>query len=192
LLGYPVAVRVLFAAPPVIAGWLFKLQLGGLHRDRLHELGRVAQPLPRFGLMVWAFHPWAALRRVSQIEGSRLRSVPLTVMDWEGEAVSTPELPGAPRVVPEHPVLLGAPVDVEDEASELDECTEGNAGEEVDARPKAGRTPVPDELYLEGLRKLVAENAGVVPSIREVERRLSIGQERAGRLVIMLSAEPKS
>src|SRR5258707_1371509 len=27
LLGYPVAVRVLFAAPPVIAGWLFELQL---------------------------------------------------------------------------------------------------------------------------------------------------------------------
>ena len=28
LLRYPVAVRVLFAAPPVIAVWLFELQLG--------------------------------------------------------------------------------------------------------------------------------------------------------------------
>ena len=49
LLQYPVAVRVLFASPAVIGGSLFELQLRSLHRTRLHELGRVAEPLPRFG-----------------------------------------------------------------------------------------------------------------------------------------------
>ena len=39
LLGYSVAIRVLFAAPSVIGGWLFELQLSGIHRSRLHELG---------------------------------------------------------------------------------------------------------------------------------------------------------
>jgi Protein of unknown function (DUF2637) len=82
LLHYPVAVRVLFASPAVIGGSLFELQLPSQHRTRLHELGRVADPLPRFGLLVWAFHPIAALRRLSQISASRLRSVPLHVIDW--------------------------------------------------------------------------------------------------------------
>ena len=34
LLGYPIAARVLFAAPSVISGWLFELQLRSLRGDR--------------------------------------------------------------------------------------------------------------------------------------------------------------
>lgn len=49
LLRYPVPIRVLFGAPPVIAGWLFELQLRGLHLNRLHELSRTTRPLPQFG-----------------------------------------------------------------------------------------------------------------------------------------------
>ena len=49
LLGYPVAMRVLFATPAVIAGWLFELQLGGVYEDRMHELGKTGRPLPRLG-----------------------------------------------------------------------------------------------------------------------------------------------
>ena len=180
LLGYPVAVRVLFAAPSVIGGSLFELQLQSLHRARLHELGKTAQPLPRFGMVVWMFHPIAALRRLSQIAGSRLHSVPVTVMDWPGAPVSVHELPGVPAVVPDHAVILAAPVDVEDECAHEDEPR---------TRRKAGRTPVPDELYLGKLRALVDEAGGVTPSARVVARSLSIGQDRARRLIARLKDE---
>lgn len=55
---------------------------------------------------------------------------------------------------------------------------------------RPGRAPVPDELYLERLRELVAEAGGVVPSIREIVRRLSIAQKRSsGWLVGMFLTE---
>jgi hypothetical protein len=192
LLGYPLVGRALFVTPSVLGGWLFELQLGGLHRDRLYELGRVAQPLPRFGLIVWAFHPFAALKRVSRIAGSRLHSVPVTVMDWEGgTVVSMANLSGAPIAMPGHSIILGAPIELEDdhagrEANEMDDCTEEDAEEEVRARRKVGRSRVPDELYVVKLRELVDEAGGVVPSIREVARQLSIGQDRARRLIAAL------
>jgi hypothetical protein len=180
LLGYPMAIRVLFAAPSVIGGWLFELQLSGIHRTRLHELGRVSQPLPRFGLAVWAFHPFAALKRVSQIAGSRLRSVPVTVMDWEGAPASVHELPGVPPEAPDRTLILAAPVE-----------PAGAPPQEEGPRihMRAGRTPVPDELYLAKLREHVEEAGGVIPSAREVARLLSIGQDRARRLLALLQAE---
>jgi hypothetical protein len=180
LLGYPMAIRVLFAAPSVIGGWLFELQLSGIHRTRLHELGRVSQPLPRFGLAVWAFHPFAALKRVSQIAGSRLRSVPVTVMDWTGAPVPVHELEGIPTEAPDRPVILAAQVESADEP--LPE-------KEPRLHVRAGRTPVPDELYLAKLREHVEEAGGVIPSAREVARLLSIGQDRARRLIGMLKEE---
>ncbi len=110
LLHYPVAIRVLFGSPSVIGGSLFELQLRSLHRTRLHELGWVAAPLPRFGLMVWAFHPFAALRRVSQISASRLRSVPVSVINWTGPGAAAGALPGdTPLAVPGR-VLAVVPV----------------------------------------------------------------------------------
>ena len=96
LLGYPVAIRVLFAAPPVIAGWLFELQLGGVHQDRLEERRGTASSIPRLGLLVWLFHPWAALRRTSQIAGSRLRSIPISVADWKAADGVTAEAMAVP------------------------------------------------------------------------------------------------
>ena len=114
LLHYPVAVRVLFASPSVIGGSLFELQLRSLHRSRLHELGRTAAPLPRLGFLVWVFHPLAALRRLSQIANSRLRSVPVNVMDWTG-AGATDALPdGMRRDVPDD-VAAAAPDGQSDE-----------------------------------------------------------------------------
>lgn len=177
LLGYPLVARVLFAAPSVISGWLFELQLRSLHGARVHEMGRAAPPLPRFGIIVWMFHPWAALRHLSRIAGSRLHSVPVTIMDWEGAPVSVQELPEIPAVVPDRAVILVAPVDAG--AHEVEPRT----------RQKAGRTPVPDELYLVKLRELLAEAGGVVPSAREVARSLSIGQDRARRLLAALEKE---
>lgn len=179
-LGDPLVARVLFAAPSVISGWLFELQLRHLHRARVHELGRSARPLPKFGAVVWAFHPFAALKRVSQIAGSRLRSVPISVMDWTGAPASVHELPGVSAEIADRPVLLAAPVEPVADCSQEDEAS---------TQQKSGRAPVPDDLYLGRLQELVAENGGVVPSIREVARKLSIGQDRARRLVGMVGAE---
>jgi hypothetical protein len=163
----------LLAAPSVIGGSLFELQLCGLHRVRLHELGRVAEPLPTFGFVVWAFHPWAALRRVSQIEGSRLHSVPITVMDWGSGATKVAAVLADPPVVE-----LAAADDAAGESFA--------AGGEAGAPRRAGRKPVPDELYAVKLREYVRATGGVVPSAREVARLLGIGQDRARRLVTAL------
>jgi hypothetical protein len=178
LLGYPMPVRIPLATPPVIAGWLFELQLRGLHRERLHELGRTTKPLPQFGFLVWAFHPFAAVRRVSQITGSRLRSVPVTVMDWSGTAELVRELEEAGP-----PVLLAAPIEAGDEGPERPEAR---------IPQKSGRSPVPDELYVGRLRELVDAAGGTVPSARDVARKLSIGQDRARRLVALMEAEQVS
>jgi hypothetical protein len=55
LLGYPLVGWVLIAAPSVLSGWLFELQVRGPRRTRLYETGRTAKPLPQFGLVVWMF-----------------------------------------------------------------------------------------------------------------------------------------
>jgi Sigma-70 region 2 len=46
-----------------------------------------------------------------------------------------------------------------------------------------------DNYYATQLRELVAANSGKIPSAREVARKLSIGQDRARRLVAALNAE---
>lgn len=183
LLGYPLAIRVLFAAPSVISGVLFELELRNLHRARLHELDLVAPSLPRFGFLVWLLHPFGAVHRVYQITGSRLRSVPETVMDWQ-QSVGT-----AVTVVP-----LGSPVlkaAVEAAAGDAGDASVEPVAPVVPAR-RPGRAPVPDEVYLAPLRELVAAHGGMVPSVREVARKLSIGQDRARRLVEVVNGERES
>jgi len=118
LLGYPFVARVLFAAPSVIPGWLFDLQLKSLRRDRVQEFGRAAPPLP-------LENPWRRRRRRAP-----------TSMTTRARASGN----------------------------------KGNGGDGLRPPAKIGRSPVPDELYLDGLRKLVEENGGVVPSIPEVAR----------------------
>jgi hypothetical protein len=119
-----------------------------------------------------------------------MHSVPVTVMDWTSAPVSVQLL----AEVPDRPVILAAPVNVEadqaaaEQSSDPDERDQGDVDEAVSAPQKAGRAAVPDELYPGKLRELVAESGGVAPSIREVARRLSIGQDRAGRLVGMVKA----
>jgi hypothetical protein len=60
LLGYPLVGRVLFVAPSVLSGWLFELQLRSLRRERLYATGRIAKPVPQFGLIVWGVPPLAS------------------------------------------------------------------------------------------------------------------------------------
>jgi hypothetical protein len=179
-LGYALPGRVLFAAPSVISGWLFELQLRSLRSARVRELGRKVQPLPEFGVIVWVFHPWAALRHLSRIARSRLHSVPVTVMDWEGARATTQEVEAVPAGFAERPVLVAASVEIDGECPKEDGAR---------TQQKTSRSPVPDELYLAGLRGLVNEAGGVVPSAREVGRRLSVGQDRARRLIAALSSE---
>lgn len=181
LLGYPAAARVLFAAPSVISGSLFELQLRHLRGTRVHELGRSATPLPQFGWLVWLFHPWAAVCHLSRIAGSRLRSVPVTVMDWQ-QSVGT-----AVTVVPLEPPVLEPEIGAA--AGDAGDVSVEPVAPMVSPPRRPGRAPVPDELYLARLRELIAAAGGVIPSAREVARLLSIGQDRARRLVVMLGAE---
>lgn len=199
LWGFPLPIRVLFAAPSVLSGIVFELKLRNLHRARLHELGQVAPSLPRLGFIVWALHPFAALRKVSQIAGSRVRSVPVTVMDWKGVPSPVRELATVSCEVMDNPVILAAPLEAADDelgqaeaAVSDDKSTQEDAAEAVRTPVKAGRSPLPDELFVDGLRRLVEENEGVMPSIREVARRLSIGQDRARRLIAALTNEHAS
>jgi hypothetical protein len=61
--------------------------------------------------------------------------------------------------------------------------------ERTDTRSRADRKPVPDEFYLAQLREIVAVEDGVIPSAREVARRPSVGQDRARRLVVLVTAQ---
>lgn len=195
LLGYPIAGRVLFAAPSVISGWLFELQLRSLRRARVHELGRAAPLLPQFGFIVWMFHPFTALRHLSRIAGSRLNSVPVTVIDWSAPA-SVRELGTVPGEVMGERMHLAAPAEAEaDDHGQAEvhmieaEGTRDGAGEAVCVRQKAARSRVPDEPYLVKLRNLVDEAGGVVPSAREAARQLNVGQDRARRMLTALADE---
>jgi hypothetical protein len=214
LLSYPLVGRVLFAAPSVLSGSLFELQLRSMHRDRLRETGRSAKPMPKFGVIVWVFHPWSAIKHLSRIAASRLRSVPVTVMDWEGVPGTVREPSTVAGEVVREAELLSAPVEVEheeadeseahganqDEVVDLEveqtqETADSTAGEaedteaEVTPRNKASRSRVPDELYMGKLRELVDEAEGVVPSAREVARKLGVGQDRARRLIVKLKGD---
>jgi Protein of unknown function (DUF2637) len=205
LLGYPVAARVLFAAPSVIAGWLFELQLGSMRADRQPK-DNSSSLVPRLGGLVWALHPWAALRRMSQISGSRLRSVPISVADWKVVDEGTPVVVAATPLsepvadlesaAPQEPKTT-APLAKETATAEAD-VFEQSPTSEVSAaasstgseQPKrAGRKRVPDEVYVEKLRALVEEAGGVMPSIREAARLLGVGQDRARRLVDAMKME---
>jgi hypothetical protein len=253
LWGFPLPIRVLFAAPSVLSGIVFELKLRNLHRARLHELDQVAPSLPRFGFIIWVLHPFAALRKVSQIAGSRLRSVPVTVMDWQqsvstvtvvpisapvhpmveparavaasmsdvgglqaetSESDATPEVAATATVVGESSegstAELAAPASAEPDAAgvpaESRELTAPGATTDTDksASPKPDETPtassdpkepkrtgrkrISDEVYAEQLRThLVATGEGL-PSARQVAQLFSIGQDRARRLVVMVSA----
>jgi hypothetical protein len=98
----------------------------------------------------------------------------------DGCTLPVHELQGVSADAPDRPVILAAPHEPADEDADEDAMR---------TQQKAGRAPVPDELYVGKLRKLVTETEGVVPSIREVARQLSIGQDRARRLVGMVRAE---
>ncbi len=69
------------------------------------------------------------------------------------------------------------------------EAAIGDEGAANGSARRAERSPVPDDLYLAKLREHVAAAGGVIPSAREVGRLLSIGQDRARRLVRQLQAE---
>jgi hypothetical protein len=179
LLHYPFAVRVLFATPPILGGSLFELHLRGAHRARLRELGRIATPLPPLGTAVWVMHPFASMRRMSQITASRLRSIPLDVMDYAGVVPST----SAPKSAPGNtvvPALVAQIVGAQPNASARGTCAPS-------PRPVRRKT-VSDEHYVAQVREIVMAT-GVVPSAREVARLLHVGQDRARRLVVMVTTE---
>lgn len=153
---------------------------GKFARPRGRVRAQMAPSLPRFGFLVWIFHPFGALQRVSRIAGSRLRSIPVTVMDWAGTVTPVQELGDVTPETSGLRAILAAPVAPTDAPTSADERP---------ARRRAGRAAVPDELYLGRLRELVAGNGGAVPSIREVALKLSVEQDRARRLLATLAGE---
>jgi hypothetical protein len=56
-------------------------------------------------------------------------------------------------------------------------------------RKGPGRKAVLDQEYADAVREVVDGAGGSMPSARELARQLSIGQDRARRLVATLSAE---
>jgi hypothetical protein len=111
--------------------------------------------LPWFGFIVWAFHPRATLKRLSQIAALRLHSVPVTVMDWEGAPVAAHELAAVPGEIIGESAPLAAPVELDDgeaggdQASQQDdECGQEDVEEILRTVAKSGRSRVPDELYM--------------------------------------------
>jgi hypothetical protein len=114
---------------------------------------------PGWASLVWAFDPIAASRRLRQISASRLRSVPVNVVDWTDVgtvAGSDPQV-----VFPGEPDSAVAAADTE--AIEA-----GPAENAADSPKRSSGKPVPDEQYPAKLREHVAGTGGVTPSAREI------------------------
>lgn len=209
LLGYPVTARVLFGAPPAIAGALFEIEQKWTHREALREHGRVAPALPAFGRWAWLLHPAAVVRRVWVITAHRVASVPVDVLDWHADqqsaavlvavepaarpqllsaaASTTPALGSGPEVVPNlgRELPFGSGREAESGASRAQRHKSARARR---VRPEAPATRVaPDAAWLPAARAAV--DGDHMPSTRELARRLSVGRDRASRLRVLLAAE---
>lgn len=82
---------VLFSAPAVVAMIVFELKSRHTYRTELGRHGRLAPPLPPFGKLAGLLHPLATFTKVRDITGSRITSIPVTVLDWTTESLETPD-----------------------------------------------------------------------------------------------------
>lgn len=66
---------VLLSSLPVIAGWLFELEMKFLHREHQRKFGRVPQSLPALGKWAWLLHRKKAYEAINVITLDRLQKV---------------------------------------------------------------------------------------------------------------------
>lgn len=102
MLGFGAPGRVMFAAPPLLAGFLFALELRFVHRDALRKSGRVAPALPPVGVHAAVLHPVLAFRRIDEMTAHRIASMPVDLLDWK--VPETPKAEALPEPVAETPV----------------------------------------------------------------------------------------
>lgn len=108
LSGYGAPGRVLYAAPPLVAGFLAELWTRAERRAALRRAGRIAPALPPFGTAAAVLHPFMVVRKVYMITGSRIRSVPATVMDWT-PAISGPAASATAALQAAAPAVTATP-----------------------------------------------------------------------------------
>jgi hypothetical protein len=85
LLNYGTPGKVLFGAPPVIAGVLFELYLRFVHRSEMRANGLVAKRMPVFGKVSWMIFPGKTFKGFKNVVFFRLNEVVTTVT---GESLS--------------------------------------------------------------------------------------------------------
>ncbi|QAY08696.1 hypothetical protein SEA_GENIE2_34 [Streptomyces phage Genie2] len=85
LLNYGTPGKVLFGAPPVIAGVLFELYLRFVHRSEMRANGLVPKRMPVFGKVSWMIFPWKTFKGFKNVVFFRLNEV---VTNVTGESLS--------------------------------------------------------------------------------------------------------
>ncbi|AXH66781.1 hypothetical protein SEA_STARPLATINUM_32 [Streptomyces phage StarPlatinum] len=85
LLNYGTPGKVLFGAPPVIAGVLFELYLRFVHRSEMRANGLVAKRMPVFGKVSWMIFPGKTFKGFKNVVFFRLNEV---VTNVTGESLS--------------------------------------------------------------------------------------------------------
>ncbi|AXH67228.1 hypothetical protein SEA_WOFFORD_31 [Streptomyces phage Wofford] len=85
LLNYGTPGKVLFGAPPIIAGVLFELYLRFVHRSEMRANGLVPKRMPVFGKVSWMIFPWKTFVGFKNVVFFRLNEV---VTNVTGESLS--------------------------------------------------------------------------------------------------------
>lgn len=66
---------VLLSSLPVVAGWLFELEMKFLHKEHQRKFGRVPQALPAFGKWAWLLHRKKAYEAINVVVLDRMQKV---------------------------------------------------------------------------------------------------------------------
>lgn len=82
---------VLLAAPGLLAGLVFEVKSRHAYRVALAQHGRIAPPLPPFGLPAWLLHPLSVFGAIRAITASRIASIPLDALDFQAVTLDTEE-----------------------------------------------------------------------------------------------------
>lgn len=189
LIGAGVPGRVLFAATPVMAGALAWRRTRAERREALRAQGRIAPALPPFGLLVIALHPRLFYKRVRQITGSRLASIPLDVMDYSTPDYNGPDQDENNGLDEEYQRLLDtADIDSETDVPNGDRAP--RTGRQARSSSPSPQRKVPLDVHMGPARRLCPP--GEVPSINRLMRELHVGHGKARQIHERLATEAQT